>query len=216
MRLNPDARIRAVLDEINCNTLVDIGCDHGMVSVGALLENRADRVIAVDISEASLQKCRELGKKAKVEDKLDCRIGDGFTPVKEGEADFAVIAGMGGREIIYIMSTSRYNGRLLLLPHQDIEELRRFLSGKYDIEKDFTIFSNGRYYNLIAVSQGGYTYNEEEIYYGRNLPKTDAYLQMLAAEKDKLGKIVYGNGLKEGEVVKKLKEAEKLCQRYGI
>lgn len=216
MRLHADTRLRAVLDEIQCQTLADIGCDHGRVSVGALLEGKAAKVISVDRSAASLHKCKLLGEEAGVEDRLDCRLGDGFNPIKEGEADVAVIAGMGGHEIIKILSSVRYNGRLLLVAHQDADELRRFLSGKYGIEKDYTIFCGGRYYNLIVAAQGGYNYSEAEIYFGRNLPQSDQYLKMVGAEYKKLAKIVHGNNLKEGEAVQKLKEAERLCRKYGI
>ena len=216
MRLRLDPRLRAVLNEIRCHTLADIGCDHGRIAVGALLEGRAEKVLAIDKSAASLHKCKLLGEEAGVQDRLDCRTGDGFEPVKEGEADFAVIAGIGGREIVHILEKANYRGKLLLLPHQDSHELRRFLSGRYHIMKDFVISCGGKYYCLIVASQGGYNYSEAEIYFGRNLPQSDDYLNMLAAERVKLSKIVCGNHLTEGEIVQKWKEAEKLCQKYGI
>lgn len=217
MKLKADARIRAILNEIRCDTLADIGCDHGKVAVGALLENRARKVIAVDISKESLKKCHSLGEKAGVSDRLECRQGDGFAPIKDGEADFAVIAGMGGREIVKIISNSNYTGALLLVAHQDIEELRKFLSGRYDIHKDFAVSCGDRFYSIIIASPGeGYVYADEELYFGRDFPKTEAFAEMLKAEKEKLERIVKIGCLTEGEAVTKLKEANKLCQRYGI
>jgi len=124
---------------------------------------------------------------------------------------------MGGREIVKIISNSNYTGGLLLVAHQDIEELRKFLSGRYDIHKDFAVSCGDRFYSIIIASPGeGYVYADEELYFGRDFPKTEAFAEMLKAEKEKLERIVKIGCLTEGEAVTKLKEANKLCQRYGI
>lgn len=216
MSLRLDARLRAILYEIDCHTLADIGCDHGKIAVGALLENKAAKAIAADISPSSLHKCRLLGDKSGVADRLDCRLGDGFTPIKEGEADFAVIAGMGGRTIIKILSESSYRGKLLLMPHQDAEELRKYLSGKYNIDKDYVIDCSGRFYNIIAASPGAYVYTACEIFFGRNLPQSEAFKQMLVYERHKLSTIAETCGDRSCEAATKLKEAVILCRKYGI
>lgn len=212
----PDSRLRAVLDEISCGTLADIGCDHGIVGVTALLQDRASKVIAVDISPHSIHKCRTLGNIAKVEHRLDCRIGDGFAPIKAGEADCAVIAGLGGREIARIISAVDYKGRLVLVPHQDAAELRKFLSGRYSIDKDYTVACGSKYYSIIVASCGSYTYTQHELYFGRNLPLTTDCLRWLEAERAKLAKIVSSNNLTQGEAVQRLKEAQQICLQYGI
>lgn len=212
----PDSRLRAVLDEISCDTLADIGCDHGKVGVTALLESKANKVIAIDISPHSIHKCRTLGDTAKVGHKLDCRIGDGFEPIRAGEADCAVIAGLGGREIARIISAGDYKGRLVLVPHQDAAELRKFLSGKYSIDKDYTVACGSKYYSIIVASCGSYTYAQHELYFGRNLPSTTDYLLWLGAERAKLANIVTSNNLTQGEAVQRLKEAQQLCLQYGI
>lgn len=216
MMPNPDIRLRAVLDEISCNTLADIGCDHGKVAVSALLQNKANKVIAVDISPHSIHKCRTLGDCAKVGHRLDCRIGDGFAPIKEGEADCAVIAGLGGREIARIIGAANYKGKLVLVPHQDTTELRQFLSGRYSIDKDYIVACGGKYYSVIVASCGSYTYTPTQLYFGKNLPNTADYLLWLAAERAKLANIVSSNNLTQGDVVQRLKETQQLCLQYGI
>lgn len=214
MTLRLDARLRAILNEICCDTLADIGCDHGKIAVGALLENRAAKAIAADISGASLNKCRILGDECGVSDRLDCRLGDGFAPIQEGEADLAVIAGMGGREIIKILSQTDYRGKLVIVPHQDTDKLRQYISGKYAVNKDFVINCRGKFYSIIVVSEGSYNYAQEDILFGPDMPHSQDYLDMLAYEKDKLSKIMDGGGA--GEVANKYKEVQRLCQKYKI
>lgn len=215
MRL--DARLRAILDEISCGTLADIGCDHGKLAVSALLEGRARLAIAVDISAQSLHKCRTLGEEYKVSAALECRQGDGLLPLKEGEADFAVIAGMGGREIVKILAAKPFEGKLLLVPHQDPEVLRSFLSGKYIAEKDFAVCASGVCYPVIVARPGGgFFYAEDELTFGLNQPPTEAWRAAVKKRRDYLFALTEKNKTVSDDIIRQKKEVEALCRKYGI
>jgi tRNA (adenine22-N1)-methyltransferase len=215
MRL--DARLQAVLDEVSCHTLADIGCDHGKLAVSALLAGKAQKVIAVDISASSLQKCRRLGEQYQVSSSLDCRQGDGFLPLSEDEADLAVIAGMGGREIVRILGSKPFSGRLLLVPHQDAEILRSFLSGRYIVKKDFVVNVSGVYYFILCAQRGsGFVYEPQELYFGLNVPQTEAWQKMVKEKRDCFAALIEKNRLATGDIIQKKKEAEELCRKYGI
>ena len=84
----------------SCKVLADVGCDHGYLSKYALDKNLCDRVIISDISVKSLEKARNLLKP--YGDKVKSYVCDGLKSY-EGQADFAVIAGMGGEEICLIL-----------------------------------------------------------------------------------------------------------------
>ena len=49
-----DKRLKQILSEINCEALADVGCDHGKLSVAAVITGRAKKAYAIDISEKSL------------------------------------------------------------------------------------------------------------------------------------------------------------------
>ena len=99
-------RLNELLDVIpeNTNTLLDIGCDHGKLIVSAVILRKCTFGIGVDISYPSLQKGIRLAEKYYVSDKVKFVESDGFAQIKGLSADVCVIAGMGGNEIVKILS----------------------------------------------------------------------------------------------------------------
>ena len=148
-------RLKAIVDLIEKGEFViaDIGADHGYLSKMLIDQNKAKKVIATDISKQSLQKTDDLVKKYKMQDQIETRVGDGLNPVKYDKLDYVVIAGMGGYEIIKILSQDKYNvNKFILQPskNQNVVELRKFLNNNFFfIEKDFIIEDNKRFYNTI-------------------------------------------------------------------
>lgn len=179
----PDKRISALIEEVRGDILADIGCDHGYCAVGALLCGKAERVYAVDISADSLEKTRVLSEQTGVADRVVCLKGDGFAPI-EVRADTAIIAGMGGIEIVSILSAAKkLPVRLVLCPHQNAYELRKYVSGKFSIEKDFAVASGGKFYQIIVLSEGADEYTEGEFFFGKNMPSTEDYKDMISARR---------------------------------
>ena len=84
------------------HTMADIGTDHGFVPYLFLKENLAQKAIAIDISEPSLNKAKELLKNLQKD--YDCRLGDGLKALKKEECQAIIIAGMGGALISWIES----------------------------------------------------------------------------------------------------------------
>lgn len=73
--------------------LFDVGCDHGIVGVSALLLNKTQKTVFTDVSRKSLEKARRFAESKGVLDKSEFLCGDGFCGRR---AHTAVIAGMGG------------------------------------------------------------------------------------------------------------------------
>ena len=158
-----------------------------------MLENRlCERAYISDISAASLKKAEQLlcgyiraGKCIPV-------VADGLDGIPE-PCDLVLIAGMGGEEIVKILSRGVLPARLVLQPMKNSDKVRRFLLGRgAHLEQDFT-FSAGsaakKYYDLIVCrGEGGDRYSEREIAYGRdNLRGTsEAFLEKLKEDRAKL------------------------------
>lgn len=201
------ARLDAVLARINCRTLADIGCDHGKVAVGALLEGRAERCIATDISEKCLQKARELARTKGV-DKIEFRVGDGLSVLAPFEADCVVIAGMGGREIASVLQKAPpLKAKFILVPHDDAPLLRRFLAENgYGVESDRIVGEGRRFYPVIVCEKTGVKRSLSllESLYGTHLSDADCAAYMRLKESS-LARICAG--IKQGdERGEKLKE----------
>ncbi|MDE5990990.1 MAG: class I SAM-dependent methyltransferase, partial [Clostridia bacterium] len=174
-----DKRLRAVVDSIQGLVLADIGCDHGKVAVCALLEGKVRKAIACDISSKSLDKAVELAKTYGL-DNIDFRCGDGLKPILDNEVDCAVIAGMGGKEIMAILSDiPKGIKRLILVAHKNTIELREFLASKgLYIDKDFVVQESGKFYNIISAIEGfekDCRLSEKELYLGKNRDRDPDY-----------------------------------------
>lgn len=177
MNLRLGKRLTAVVDEVEGKSLADVGCDHGKVSVECLLRGKVERVIACDVSPKSLQKAVDLAKLLQV-DGIEFRVGDGLQVINDSEADCVVIAGMGGMEIISILSHAPQGiKRLVLSPHRNAIELRRFLSerGIY-IAKDFIIKDGAKFYDVIVAeidSDKDPTLDRRQLLLGKNTRSQD-------------------------------------------
>ncbi len=150
-----------------CNTFADIGCDHGYISEELFRQGKCKNIFISDISQACLNKAKKL-LKAQIEQGIcGYAVSDGFTCVPECE--WALIAGMGGEEIIKIISSSPYKQRgLVLQPMKNFDTVRKFLvANGYKILKDYTFFDEGRFYVIITAIIGEDELSPEEVEFGR-------------------------------------------------
>lgn len=191
--LRLDKRLTAVVNEVNGEVLADIGCDHGKVSAASLIGGKVKRVIACDISEDSLSKASQLAKRLGL-DAMECRCGDGLIPLKDNEADCAVIAGMGGNEIISILSKgSKGIKRFVLVAHRNVVDLRKFLRAQgFYTEKDYTVEEGGKFYDIIVAlaDTGKMSTDEKSLYIGKNSidnPDFVKYSRHIREKYEKLG-----------------------------
>ena len=153
MSVSLSKRLATVFRRIgSCDTLADVGCDHGKLAVRALQEGVCDRAIATDVSAPSLTKAAILADKCGVD--LECRVGDGLEPLAPREADLVVIAGLGGKEIVDILHDATWSPlRVMLVPHRDAPWVRKYLlQTGYRIDYDVVLTDAGHDYWMIDAS----------------------------------------------------------------
>lgn len=148
-----DERLTAVLNKIEKGDKVaDIGTDHGKLA--ALAAGKTDNtVIATDISIKSITKAKRLAESIGLSN-IIFRVGNGLKVLNGGEADTVVIAGMGGYEIIKILSESAQKfKKYILVPHTNVREVRSYLSesGKA-VLSDEMVESAGKFYSIIVAA----------------------------------------------------------------
>ena len=125
-------RLQAVADFVTAGyKLADIGTDHAYIPIALVEQNRIPGAIAMDINEGPLQRAGEHIAENKMEKKIEIRLSNGFSALKKGEAESAVIAGMGGGLMIRILTEGEQIAKSLkeciLQPQSEIERVRRFL-----------------------------------------------------------------------------------------
>lgn len=175
--------------------LADIGCDHGFVSIYLIEKGICPKVIAMDVNEGPLLRAREHIEERGLTEYIDIRLSDGMEKLKMQEADSILIAGMGGRLVIKILSDYMDKAKALkeviLQPQSELHLVRRFLSeqGFHIVKEDMTE-ENGKYYPAIkAVWKEGETESlqEKEEWFGPCLlrEKNSVLLEYLQREKAK-------------------------------
>ena len=186
MRIKLGERLQAVLSLIKGGeTLCDVGTDHGKLPVAALLSGKAASAIATDISAASLQKARLLAEKENVP--LRCLVGDGLAPLKQGEADVIVIAGMGGAEIVRILENAPCRfPRYILLPHRDAPMVRGYLKEQNArILRDVTV-KEGKHFYFVIEATFDLPWKDQSLYCGETGGDFEEYRRMRLAKIEKL------------------------------
>lgn len=160
-------RLSAIVSLVkNAKTLADIGTDHGYVCEMAIKEDRTDRVIASDINEMPLESAIKNLTECGFANICEFRLGSGLEVLNIGEADVAVIAGMGGELISDIMDKNKVLTRsineLILQPMQNIDKLRLYLhDNNYRIEKEIIVKEGHRYYFIMLVTDGKQVFEDD-------------------------------------------------------
>lgn len=180
--------------------LADIGCDHGFVSIYLIEKGICPKVIAMDVNEGPLLRAREHIEGRGLTEYIDIRLSDGMEKLGMQEADSILIAGMGGRLVIKILSEYMDKAKALkeviLQPQSELHLVRRFLSeqGFHIVKEDMTE-ENGKYYPAIkAIWKEGKAVmlQEKEEWFGPCLlkDKNSVLLEYLQREKTKFVQIL--------------------------
>ncbi len=163
IKLTP--RQQAIVDFMpRCGSVADIGCDHGRLGAYLLQQGLAEKVIACDISVPSLKKAQLLCKELGLENMI-FRAGDGMQVLKSGEADCAVIAGMGGNTIKEILLNDKSKPRYIIAqPMNAIPSLKQCLQQcGYFISNETVVKEGKRFYRVIALEKGDQKHSDDEI-----------------------------------------------------
>ena len=98
-------RLKAVAKMITPGIPVaDIGCDHAYLPIWLARENVSPYIIASDINAGPIDRARENIEDAELLERIDIRQGDGLSAITPGEVKSVVMAGMGGKLMIRILS----------------------------------------------------------------------------------------------------------------
>ena len=152
----------------------DVGCDHGYCTQYMLENGLCKQAIFSDVSKGSLQKAEVLLASFVEDGRATAVLGDGFYGVPS-TVDEVLIAGMGGSEILSILTDEEHGflpKNFVFQPMLNADKLRRWLleNGAY-ITRDFT-FQDGKYYDVIcgrrlADGEQPQVYTEMEIEFGK-------------------------------------------------
>ena len=151
----------------------DVGCDHGYCTEYMLGNSLCKKAVFSDISKGSLAKAERLLAGYISSGRAIGVLGDGFCGLPR--ADEVLIAGMGGHEIVGILSHPLYGylpEKFVFQPMHNADCLRRYLVGAGAfLERDFT-FRDGKFYDVVKgrrlkAGEAAQAYTPEEYEFGR-------------------------------------------------
>ena len=154
-------RLKRIAEHVDkCESVADIGTDHGYIPIYLVKEGICKKAIASDINKGPIEKAKVNVAFEGVSNKVKCLLGPGLNPLKVGEVNGVILAGMGGnltRDILLAdMDKVKKYDFIILQPAQNPEVLREFLyKNDYEIIDEDLIKDEGRFYELFKVK-----YNE--------------------------------------------------------
>ncbi|EOU1827504.1 class I SAM-dependent methyltransferase [Clostridium perfringens] len=159
-------RLKRIAEHVDkCESVADIGTDHGYIPIYLVKEGICKKAIASDINKGPIEKAKVNVAFEGVSNKVKCLLGPGLNPLKVGEVNGVILAGMGGnltRDILLadIDKVKKYDF-IILQPAQNPEVLREFLyKNDYEIIDEDLIKDEGRFYELFKVK---YNENSEKL-----------------------------------------------------
>ena len=157
--------------------VIDIGSDHGFLSVRCLEEGVSDHAVCTDIHEAPAQKSRSSLIMAGFKDKCTVKVTDGMDGIELQPNDIVVTAGMGGLNIIDIFTriTDNTEDKILkdcgfvVQSQKSTHLVRRFFAERgYRIANETVCKDRGFFYNVMRLEYTGspYVLSVRQSYYG--------------------------------------------------
>ena len=164
--------------------VIDIGSDHGFLSVRCLEEGVSDHAVCTDIHEGPAQKSKSSLIMAGFKDKCTVKVTDGLDGIDLEENDIVVIAGMGGLNIIDIVT------RIIASTPKDVLKkcgfviqsqksthlVRNFFASRGFVFADEKVCKDrGFFYNVMRLEYSGIPFelSRRQSYYGPCLMKKD-------------------------------------------
>lgn len=192
-------RLEVVANFIKDNSkIIDIGCDHGLLSVYLAKKHKNIKIIASDVNKNALSSAIKNIKEAGLEDKIETRLGSGVEVVTPEEIDTVVIAGMGSNTIVGILKYSKDKlvnvNNIIVQSNTDLYFLRKNITNiGYYIEDEILVEDKNIIYTVIKFTKGKRRYNYKELYLG----------PILLNKNDKLFKVKNEKELKTMKMINK-------------
>lgn len=182
-------RLKSIAENIaSTDKVVDIGCDHGYLSIYLKLVNKNKLVIATDINENALNMAKQNINKTNTS--IETRLGSGLNVITNNEVDTIVISGMGGNTILNILNENRKKlkniNKIVIQSNTDIPLIRKkIIKLGFKIQNEQLIEDKNVYYIIITFIKGYAKYSKKELYFGPILLKENSLLFQSKNNKEK-------------------------------
>ena len=163
-----DDRLKSIASLIEtCNTIADIGTDHGYLPIYLIQTGICQKAIASDVAIGPLSKAIENIDKYELNDVISTTLCSGLNKIPSN-VDTVIMAGMGANLIIDIINEAPFKYETYILQaNLNVDQLRKYLSeNNFIIVDELVAFANKKFYEILKVKQGHQSLTEAQIKYG--------------------------------------------------
>ena len=150
------------------DSLVDVGCDHGYLSIYLKEHNLCKNVICSDVNINALNNAKNNIIKSNLE--IDSYLSDGIKDVPLDNINTIVISGMGSSTIIKILSDKKKLiniNKIVLQSNNDFGMLREYMNSiGYYMDKENIVFDKDKWYIIMNFIKNNKKNTDYEIEYG--------------------------------------------------
>ena len=175
-------QVRYARQNADAGRVIDVGSDHGYLAIRCLEEGLADEAVCTEIHRAPAQRSEDALIEAGFRDRSEVYVTDGLKGVPLMAGDIIVMAGIGGLNIIDIISRAlKDNGyhvlesvTFVLQPQKSNDIVRKYLAKTgFVFEDESVCYDRDIFYNCMRVVFKGIstTITDEEACYGPLLLK---------------------------------------------
>lgn len=195
MIINLSDRLSAAASLVKGGGIVaDIGTDHGYLPVYLIQSGKIERAIAADIGKMPLENARKAVVQYGLADKIELRLSDGLSSLRENEIDEIVFAGMGGTLIAEKLKETSWIKKekyhFVFQPQSRAEDLREFLfANGFEIGDEIAVHEGNRFYIAFDAYYTGKIreFTAADCFLGK-LPKTEDAKVHIKKQVDRLQK----------------------------
>lgn len=170
-------RLKAIVAMIDDHThIIDVGCDHGLLGVYAVM-NRVDiTCLAIDINESALKGAIKNVALNQLNKSIQIIKNDGLDKLEISSSDVVVMSGLGTRTIKQILNKADLTSlqTLIIQSNNDLYDLRKMMVKLgYQIKAEKAVFDKKKYYVIIKFIKGFSQYHFMDYYLGPILRVSD-------------------------------------------
>ena len=168
------SRLSAVFDHVAAarngigpGRVLDVGSDHGLLAVSCLENEIANEAICTEIHQGPADHSKEALTEAGFEEVSSVSVTDGLDGIQLKKGDIVVIAGMGGLNIIDIVSRCMKNEtpdilkdvRFVIQPQKSVNLVRKFFAEQgFAFDDESVCTDRDFFYNIMRMSYSGISY----------------------------------------------------------
>lgn len=196
--------------------IVDVGCDHGYLSIELYEKKLCNSIIATDINKNAL----ENAKKNIRERNLNIRtvLTDGLKNISTKDYDTVIISGMGTNTILHILNNKeklKNVKKIILQSNNNRVELREEMQKiGYYLKDENIVYENKKYYITMLYIKSNEKNTKNEIRYGILKKEHIEYYQYVITSYENIISKLPLKRFKEKYLLKKrIKELRKLMKK---